>query len=633
MQDVKRPLSPSHYSDPLSCAPSPPPCQKDARGKVSAARRAGTKTKATRTRASCERDPAPRKKPKLAPTATTTPAEFATAAVGRKPRRTQQQQPPQTRTCRADPDCFDPIPGTGTLAPVLGGGHDPAALEGADDEVVMEEGVVAHPPQSERLTLVDQCEPMVRRWTRLEPLPSEDGDLLDYEREEQFVVLLAARPTAPQAGAEAAVRVRDEQFAALARRAAEEDLGDAVEEALTLANWASGELLALSELTGCLAGMPSEDLDPSERTKATKNLAAQIVALLQKGPTTRSHISSCFSINRRRTSTILSVLKGVGLIDEVRLPSSKEKLIVLNQKQMAICSDLPKYATMLHQLKAMRVRLLLHLRSLDGETSPSDDIPPARPSQYDNPIEILDLPYSAAAHAKPCSPVDTAMTLEPTLPRASPPQQPTDIDAAAVGAGAASAVVDEFEGEQGDALGSYVSFLLGAMQVQPEIGVAPQPRVAGCDEVVTREPLDIEYAIAAIYDDLLDQQQPNHPPWLSNQGNANPYANDLDLNEGDFAYISHLSHNDAARVLDLNEYDDGYDVEGDDDMPPASAYDRGAAAQPMHRLGADAAAGGAWPVGNTGELDQLFCEEQMTLLTTETFEDVLLPDEESPQFD
>jgi hypothetical protein len=52
----------------------------------------------------------------------------------------------------------------------------------------------------------------------------------------------------------------DEQFAALARRAAEEDLGDAVEEALTLANWASGELLALSELTGCLAGMPSEDL-------------------------------------------------------------------------------------------------------------------------------------------------------------------------------------------------------------------------------------------------------------------------------------------------------------------------------------------------------------------------------------
>jgi hypothetical protein len=34
--------------------------------------------------------------------------------------------------------------------------------------------------------------------------------------------------------------------------------------------------------------------------------------------------------------------QGVGLIDEVRLPSSKEKLIVLNQKQMAICSDLPK---------------------------------------------------------------------------------------------------------------------------------------------------------------------------------------------------------------------------------------------------------------------------------------------------
>ena len=129
----------------------------------------------------------------------------------------------------------------------------------------------------------------------------------------------------------------DEQFAALTRRAAEEKLGDAVEEALTLANWASGELLALSELTGCLAGMPSEDLgayrvssvvtawqdlpsadvaplllviaDPTERTKATKNLAAQIVALLQKGPTTRSHISSRFSINRRRTSTILSVLK------------------------------------------------------------------------------------------------------------------------------------------------------------------------------------------------------------------------------------------------------------------------------------------------------------------------------------
>jgi hypothetical protein len=288
---------------------------------------------------------------------------------------------------------------------------------------------------------------------------------------------------------------------------------------------------------------------------------------------------------------------------------------------------------MLHQLKAMRVRLLLHLRYLDGETSPSDDPPPARPSQYDNPIEILDLPYSAAAHAKPCSPVDAAMTLKPTLPRAPPPPpQPTDIDAAAVDAGAASAVVDEFEGEQGDALGSYVSFLLGAMQAQPEIGVASQPRVAGCDDIVTREPLDIEYAIAAIYDDLLDQQQPNHPPWLATHGNAN--ANDLDLNEGDIAYISHLSHNDAAHVLDLNEYDDGDDIEGDDDMPLASAFDRdGAAAQQVRILGADAAAGGAWPVGSTGELDQLFCEEQMTLLTTETFEDVLLPDEESPQFD
>jgi hypothetical protein len=90
----------------------------------------------------------------------------------------------------------------------LGDGHDPAALEGADDEVVMEEGVVAHPPQSGRLSLVDQREPMVRRWTRLEPRPSEHGDLLDCEREEQFVVLLAARPTAPLAGAEAAVRVR-----------------------------------------------------------------------------------------------------------------------------------------------------------------------------------------------------------------------------------------------------------------------------------------------------------------------------------------------------------------------------------------------------------------------------------------
>jgi hypothetical protein len=50
--------------------------------------------------------------------------------------------------------------------------------------------------------------------------------------------------------------------------------------------------------------------DPSAQvTKDIKNLAAQIMALLLKGPASRDHISSFFNINRRRASTVLSILK------------------------------------------------------------------------------------------------------------------------------------------------------------------------------------------------------------------------------------------------------------------------------------------------------------------------------------
>jgi iron only hydrogenase large subunit-like protein len=58
--------------------------------------------------------------------------------------------------------------------------------------------------------------------------------------------------------------------------------------------------------------------DPTEQAKDTKTVTTQLVALLQRAPATRTEISAYFGFNRRRASTILTVLKVV--IKKIKIP-------------------------------------------------------------------------------------------------------------------------------------------------------------------------------------------------------------------------------------------------------------------------------------------------------------------------
>jgi hypothetical protein len=275
---------------------------------------------------------------------------------------------------------------------------------------------------------------------------------------------------------------------------------------------------------------------------------------------------------------------------------------------------------MIHQLRAMRVRLMLHLGSLTQEAraaSPPVRMPAAHIAQYGfNPIEILSPLLSAPLRHI----------------RAQPPavEQPGEPEVVERGGGV------HHDGETfasyHDA-DSYLSLLLddAALMTQKQCGddddvelaqghshIQPQPQLAEAndgrlDGADNHEPLDIEYAIAALYDDLLAQAQDGLP--LSN------HIIGLDLTDdmGDYAFdVDDLVDTAQMMTDDLlcgsDQYDASGCAEGEGDHLPCAAdkCEDGSHNDEAPDGEAETDATAAEASSMLDELlDQLFCEESL----------------------
>lgn len=127
----------------------------------------------------------------------------------------------------------------------------------------------------------------------------------------------------------------DLKFAAFKKLVAEEDFCVALEEGRKLTEWADAQLRCLETVQEpepvsgthgenggietrafLFANSHSEEgsqlllffADPQPFMNTT-NLTLQVIDLLKRGPATRSEISSYFNVNRRRASTVLSILR------------------------------------------------------------------------------------------------------------------------------------------------------------------------------------------------------------------------------------------------------------------------------------------------------------------------------------
>jgi len=105
-----------------------------------------------------------------------------------------------------------------------------------------------------------------------------------------------------------------------------------------------------------------------------KSLAEFIIGMLGSEPT-RSQLSQASGKNRRRVSTVLSILKGLRLAED----QSDNCHLKLNKEQLLVFSDVKKFTHMYNSLREKRKKLIevyhnLHKAMLDAPSTSVNDI-------------------------------------------------------------------------------------------------------------------------------------------------------------------------------------------------------------------------------------------------------------------
>lgn len=142
----------------------------------------------------------------------------------------------------------------------------------------------------------------------------------------------------------------------------------------------SEEGLALREVDKAKMALWTGNRKPQELPSpddSLMSLAEFVIAMLSYEPT-RVQLSQASGKNRRRISTVLSILKGLNLAED---QVEKEKQLKLNEEQLLVLSDVKKFSqiyTSLRNHKKMLVEvyhsLLQTIRVSHAPPNPMDDI-------------------------------------------------------------------------------------------------------------------------------------------------------------------------------------------------------------------------------------------------------------------